>query len=138
MVHALHEVQRVLKPNGLLLDLRPGAVHRRVGIEVNGQYRQIAIMDESLEDDHAANHAVAEVLQENLFRLVSRTQVNCNRVMALKDFSGWLTDFSTERGASEERLIRKVERAFKETKGKGKKIIVKGPLILKVLKKIGS
>ncbi len=46
MVHALREAHRVLKPDGLLLDLRPGPVHRRVGIEVYGHYEQLAIMGE--------------------------------------------------------------------------------------------
>jgi len=135
MVHALHETHRVLKPNGLLLDLRPGAVHRRVGIEVDGQYRQLAMMNESLEDDYAANQAVAEVIQKGVFKLVSRIQVNCNRVMALKDFPNWLSDFPNDRAAQQERLIRIVEHAFKEAKGNRKRVVVKGPLVLKVLRK---
>jgi hypothetical protein len=136
MVHALREAQRVLKPDGLLLDLRPGAVHRRIGIEVDSQYKQLAIMNESLKDDFAANRAVAEIIQEGLFKTISRIQLNCNRSMALTDFSSWLTDFPTDRDARQERLIRIVERAFEEINGKRKKIVVKGPLILKVLKKI--
>ena len=137
MVHALRETHRVLEPDGLLLDLRPGPVHRRIGIEVDDQFRQLAIMDESLEDDYAANRAVAEVIQKGWYKPISRTQVNCNRIMALKDFASWLADFPADRGAIQERLIRTVERAFDEAKGKGKKIVVKGPLVLKVLKKIG-
>ena len=136
MVHALRETHRVLKPDGLLFDLRPGAVHRRVGIEVDGQYKQLAVMDESLADDYAANRAVAQVVQEGWFKPISRIQVSCNRTMTLKDFSSWLTDFPTDRETSQERLIRIVERSFKESKGKRKKIIVKGPLKLKVLKRI--
>jgi SAM-dependent methyltransferase len=136
MVHALREAHRVLKPDGLLLDLRPGAVHRRVGIEVDSQYKQLAIMNESLKDDYAANRAVAEIIQEGLFKTISRIQVNCNRSMALTDFLSWLADFRTDRDARQERLIRIVERAFEDINGKRKKIVVKGPLILKVLKKI--
>jgi SAM-dependent methyltransferase len=136
MVHALREAHRVLKPDGLLLDLRPGAVHRRVGIEVDSQYKQLAIMNESLKDDYAANRAVTEIIREGLFKTISRIKVNCNRSMALTDFPSWLADFTTDRDARPERLIRIVERAFEEGKGKRKKIVVKGPLILKVLKKI--
>jgi SAM-dependent methyltransferase len=137
MVHALREAHRVLKPNGLLLDLRPGPVHRRVGIEVDGQYRQVAIMNESLNDDYAANRAVTEVLQEGLFKSASRIQFNCNRTMTLKDFPIWLADFSTDRGALQERLVHTIERAFKSN-GRRKKIVVKGPLVLKVLRKVGN
>jgi hypothetical protein len=136
MVHALREAQRVLKSDGLLLDLRPGAVHRRVGIEVDGQYKQLAIMNESLKDDYAANRAVAEIIREGLFKTVARIQVNCKRTMALTDFSRWLADFPTDRDRRQERLVRIVERAFEEGNGKRKKIVVNGPLILKVLKKI--
>ena len=136
MVHALREAHRVLKPDGLLLDLRPGAVHRRVGIAVDSQHKQLAIMTESLKDDYAANRAVAEIIREGLFKTVSRIQFNCNRTMALTDFSSWLADFPTDRDARQERLIRIVERAFEEVNGKRKKIVVRGPLILKVLKKI--
>lgn len=136
MVHALREAHRVLKSDGLLLDLRPGAVHRRVGIEVDSQYKQLAIMNESLKDDYAANRAVAEILGEGLFKTVSRMRVNCNRTMALTDFSSWLADFPTNRDARQKRLVRIVERAFEEVNGKRKKIVVNGPLILRVLKKI--
>ncbi len=135
MVHALHETHRVLKTDGLLLDLRPGPVHRRVGIEVDGQYEQLAIMGEKLDDDHAANRAVAEVIQKRLFKAVSRTQFNCNRRMLLKDFKGWLSDFVDDRAAPQERLIQTVTRAD-EAKGKAKRIVVKGPLVLKVLMKV--
>jgi len=138
MVHALREARRVLKSTGLLLDLRPGPVHRRIGMDVDGQYKQLAIMGESLDDDHAANRAVAEVIQEGLFKPVSRTQVNCNRTMALKDFVTWLDDFPDDRGAVQERLIRTVECAFEDANGKGKKIVVKGPLVLNVLRKVES
>ncbi len=137
MVHALREAHRVLKPDGLLLDLRPGPVHRCVGIEVHGHYEQLAIMGEKLDDDHAANRAVAEVIQAGLFRRVSQVQFNCNRTMALKDFEYWLTDFANDRAATRERLIRTLTRAYNSKKGM-KKIVVKGPLVLKVLRKVDT
>ena len=70
---------------------------------MDSQYKQLAIMNESLKDDYAANRAVAEIIQEGLFKTVSRIQVNCNRSMALTDFSGWLADFRTDRDARPER-----------------------------------
>jgi len=135
MVHALREAHRVLQPTGLLLDLRPGAVHRRIGIEVNGQVEQLAIMNENLDDDFAADHAVAEVIKQGWFKLISRIQVNCDRVMPLKDFEAWLGDFPIDRQASKDRLIQTVTRAYQSRKGK-KKIVAKGLLVLKVLRKL--
>src|SRR6266508_1791714 len=123
MVHALGEAHRVLKPGGLLLDLRPGAVHRRIGIEVDGQYEQLAVMSEKLDDDYAANRAVAEVIQQGLFGAISRIQFNCNRKMALKDFEVWLGDFPSDRQAAKERLIQIVTNAYKSRKEK-KQIVV--------------
>lgn len=135
MVHALHEIHRVLKPMGLLLDLRPGAVHRRIGIEVDGQYQQLAVMNEKLDDDYAANRAVAEVIRQGWFKLVSRTQVNCDRTMPLKDLETWLSDFPVDRAASKKRLIQTITRAYRSKAGR-KRIVAKGPLVLKVLRKV--
>jgi hypothetical protein len=137
MVHALDEAHRVLKSDGLLIDLRPAPVHRRVGIEVEGQFRQLARMNESLIDDFTANRAVAEVLRERRFKAISRTQFSCNRVMQFKDFKGWLADFPVDRAALQERLIQTVERAFASENKRGR-LVVKGPLILNVLRKLGS
>jgi hypothetical protein len=56
--------------------------------------------------------------------------------MALKDFAGWLVDSPTDREAAQERLIHRVELAFRKAKGKRRKIVVKGPLILRILVKM--
>jgi len=137
MVHALREAHRVLKRDGLLLDLRPGSVHRRIGIEADGHYEQLAIMDEKLEDDHAANRAVAEMIRAGLFKSISRSQFNCNRIIPLKDFIDWLADFANDRADPYERLIQTVTQAYK-LKGKRKRIVAKGPLVLKILQKVES
>ena len=102
---------------------------------MDGKYKQVAVMGEQLGDDYAANRAVAEAIEKKWFKLASRTQVNCNRVMGLKDFDGWLSDFVSDRGVPRERLLRTVEQAY-EAKGRRKKIVVKGPLVLKALKKL--
>ena len=94
-------------------------------------------MEEQLHDDYAANRAVAEVIQEGLFKPVSRTQFNCNRTMALRDFASWLADFADDRAAPQERLLQTITRAYK-SRSKRKKIVVKGPLVLKVLRKVES
>lgn len=138
MVHALHEAHRVLKPNGLLMDLRPAAVHRRVGIERGGRYQQLGTMREKLDDDRAANRAVAHVVQEGLFKAEWRTQVDCKRVMDTRDdFQAFIDEFAQLGGdlPPHDWLIQRVEQAFKAQRG-NMKIVVRGPLVLKVLRKL--
>jgi hypothetical protein len=137
MVHALHEANRVLKRGGVLIDLRPAPVHRRVGIEANGDFSLVAKMNETFDDDYAANRAVAEVIREGILKPQSRLQFDCKRVMdSRKDFRLWMDDFIITAGLpSQETLIQKVERAYTSTSGR-KRIVARAPLILQVLLKL--
>jgi hypothetical protein len=136
MVHALHEANRVLKQGGALIDLRPAPVHRGVGIESNGDFTLIAKLNEKFDEDYAANRAVGEVIRAGILKAESRFQFDCKRVMgSLKDFHLWMDDFIATAGLpSQESLIQKVERAYKSTSGR-KRIVVRAPLILRVLRK---
>jgi hypothetical protein len=136
MVHALHEAQRVLKPDGRLIDLRPMHIHRRVGISQAGIHHQIGIMREKFDDDLAADRAVAQVRREGSFKLEERIQFNCNRVMdTFKEFKDWLTEFTVLKDMpSHEWLLDKVNRALMEKPGKFK-IVCSIPLKLQVLRK---
>src|SRR5688572_16519135 len=64
MVHALDEIRRTLKPNGLLIDLRP--VEANWGVEVvSSEGRQAAgrlnDLPQGMEDDEASFKAMREV-----------------------------------------------------------------------------
>ena len=137
MVHALRETHRVLKPGGILIDLRPAPVHRRIGIEIEGQFELLAVMTEKLDDDHTANRAVAEVVEDGLFEPVSRARFDCKRVMgSLKDFRAWLDEFVTGvRMPSQDRLFQKIVRAYEFADGR-KKVVIRGPLVLRGLRKV--
>jgi hypothetical protein len=141
MVHALHEAQRVLQPNGILFDLRPAPVHRRVGIQSAAGVQEVGAMREDLTDDYVANRAVKQVLREGLFKSEKFTQFNCNRVMdSLKEFQTWLLEFTTlgrEYSSAHDWLSERVERGFHAISGK-KKIIVHSPLMLRRLRRLGE
>ncbi len=136
MVHALLEAHRVLTSKGLLIDLRPAAVHRRVGFTEAGGYRLPWVMRENFDDDRAADRAVKEVVREGRFRPERRVQFDCYRTMdSLGEFQDWLTDFVNKgKFGPHDWLVRRLERdlAFTRTKAK---IVVCGPLVLRVLKK---
>ena len=136
MVHALHEVWRVLRPDGLLIDLRPAAVHRRVGVLQAERYRPVGVMRETFDDDRAADRAVTEVEREGLFKAERRAVFACNRTMdSLDEFQKWLADFvKLGKQPSHDWLVRRVKRALDVTGGKAR-VVVSGPLVLRVLRK---
>ena len=138
MVHALHEVQRVLQPDGILFDLRPAPVHRGVGILSDAGYQEIGVMREDLTDDYFANHAVKQVVREGLFKSERYTEFNCNRVMdTLRDFRTWLFDFVDRGNPSQDSLLDRVERAYPTIRGK-KKIVISAPLMLRRLRNLAG
>src|SRR5262245_4326217 len=93
MVHALRQARRVLKADGYLLDLRPAPVHRRVGIEQNGSYLQVAVIDEVFDDDYAANQAVKKMVEAGLLRMKRNIRFDCTRRMdRFSDFQTWFDD----------------------------------------------
>lgn len=134
MVHALREAHRVLRPEGLLIDLRPAAVHRRVGVMHGDGYRLPWVMRERFDDDRAANRAVAQVARAGWFKTQGRTRFLCYRVMdTLEEFREWLIDF-VDRGKCppHDWLIRKVERELQATSG-NTAIAVSAPLDMRTL-----
>ncbi len=136
MVDALLEAHRVLKPNGILIDLRPAAVHRRVGITKDDGYHLPWVMRENFDDDRAADRAVKEVLREGRFKAEGRTKFACYRAVdSLAEFRDWLADFVNKgEFVSHDWLVQRLERTLAETTNKTK-IVVGGPLVLRVLRK---
>ena len=136
MVHALLEAHRVHKPDGLLLDLRPAAVHRRVGLLVDDEYQFKWAMREKFDDDHAADRAVAEVTHDGHFKPQGLTRLPCYRVMdTVDEFKEWLDDFiSRDKCDPHEWLVSRVEEALHAVPARTK-IVVSAPLVLRVAKK---
>lgn len=142
MVHALYEAQRVLKPDGILIDLRPALKHRRAGLGEGAGFQPLGAMREDFTDDRAADRAVAHVLREGLFRRESRVEFDLDRVMdSLDDFREWLDEYDSLRDlpshefrVKHEWLYKRLESAMKSAPP-GSRITLRGLLTLGVLRK---
>jgi hypothetical protein len=139
MVHALREAHRVLKPNGLLLDLRPAASHRRAGLGEGRRWKQVGVMRESFDDDIASDRAVSQVVRDGFFNQKSVVEFDLDRVMdTMQDFRVWLDDFAVDinyKSPSHDWLYQRVARALKKKRA-GTKIAVRGLMRLGVLIRI--
>lgn len=132
MVHALREAHRVLRPDGIVADLRPAAKHRRVGVGIGRRWRLVGVMRESFDKDRAADRAVSAVVKAGIFRRGVRAEFLVDREMdRLEDFRAWLKDFDERRSLkSHEWLIARLKRAraAKETA-----IVARGFVTLQIL-----
>ncbi len=139
MVHALHEAHRVLKPDGILIDLRPAPKHRRLGLGDGTHWQLVGVMREKFDDDLAANRAVAHVLREGLYQRESRIDFDLDRVMdTIADFRVWLEDFvQVGKLPAHEWLIKRLLNA-QERQGTQAKIAVRGPLMMGLLRRLGD
>ena len=136
MVYALREAHRVLRPQGLLIDLRPAAVHRRVGLVQDGEYKFKWFSRESFDDDREADRAVATMVNAGLLRSERRIRFACYRIMdSLEDFQAWMNNnIRKQRLLNREWLVQRLESAVDAADG-SIRIVVSAPLILQVLRK---
>jgi len=71
MVHALSEIQRVLTPDGILIDLRPILDHWHVEVASAREVRETGRVQDfpmGLADDEAANRAMATAESNRWFK----------------------------------------------------------------------
>ena len=80
MVHALHEVWRVLKPGGIVIDLRPICVDVPLFILTSTGWKSAGIADRGPErgDDVAANRAMRIVVRDGSFKRLRLAYFNLN------------------------------------------------------------
>ena len=136
MVHALREAHRALKPDGLLIDIRPAAVHRRIGIASGGRFRLVGIMRETFDEDRAADAAVARMMRERRFRLRWRGRFECERIMdCVGDFREWALECSAPPGEKGHAWLGDRLDAALARHGRPAKIVARAPVKVAVLEK---
>ncbi len=137
MVHALKEAHRVLKPEGILIDLRPGPAHRRLGIGEGRSWRFVGRLHEIMDDDYAADAAVAHMLRARFFRRESRQVFPLDRVMdRVEEVRDWIADFDQRRNLpSHTALLRRLQLRLQHLK-RPVRISVRGPMQLAVLRRL--
>lgn len=69
MVHALEEIQRLLKPNGFLIDIHPVAEHSSVEIHQNGKIDIVGQLEvhQWCVDFQEADKALEEIIKRGIF-----------------------------------------------------------------------
>jgi len=120
-----------------LIDVRPGPNHRRVGILNRGRWMPVGTMGESLDDDRAATAAVQTVLRAGLFRREKYARVDLWRYLdTLLDFRAWLEEFTHLANLPpHEWMVKRLASELAKVPRRAK-IVVRGPLEFRVLKKI--
>ena len=77
-MHALEQIERVLRPEGVLYDVRPVAEEWPVEVLVAGDSKVAGYIDSSAKamDDIAADRALEDVVKRNIFRLEESDSFN--------------------------------------------------------------
>ena len=137
MVHALKEAHRVLKANGLLVDLRPAPAHRRIGLGEGRRWREVGELHETLDEDYAADAAVATMIEDGYFRPEQRLRFQLDRVMdTIDDAREFMADFDQRRGIPSHAPLLGVVEERRARPGSPQKIVVRGPMKLGILRKL--
>lgn len=137
MVHALQEAHRVLKPDGILIDLRPAPAHRQLGLGEGRQWRLVGSLHEILDDDYAADAAIAQMAQEGYFRPEKSMRFRLDRVMdTMDDIREFIADFDERRHLPTHAPLLDHLEIQRARLRKPAKITVRGPMKLGVLRKL--
>jgi hypothetical protein len=93
MVHALKIAREVLRPGGLLIDLRPWCTEAPLEVGSKGNFELAGIVDTSLNHalDDAADAAVEAVKHEGIFEEIHHEEFVC--AYYWNSYRGMIADF---------------------------------------------
>ncbi len=133
MVHVLQEAHRVLKPGGLMIDLRSAPSDRDIGVRFNKRWRVVGTVNLWVSDDRAADGAVKRVLKQGLFEEIRVSDFALRRYLdspdELRDYFAQWPEASPDPG-----IVECAERFF-EIHPRGARIEIRGYLTLRILRK---
>ena len=137
MVHALREAHRVLAPDGVVVEARPAAIHRRVAVQSGKVRRHVGVMRENFHRERHADRAVASAVRAGWFREGTVRNFSSTRTMeTLEDYCAWLGElYAVTDSPPHEWLVERIERAL-EKAPEGSRIIITAPVTVRLLKKI--
>ena len=134
MVHALREAARVLRPDGVLIDLRPAVEHCRVGILRAGRFAGLGVARGSLEGQRAAGRSVRQALALKILRQTRSARFRCDVVFsspaALRE---WLVEFNESEGEEDAVRLSARAAAARQRGREGGRPAVRIALVMKVL-----
>jgi hypothetical protein len=138
MVHALEESWRVLRPNGVMIDVRPVSSYPPVEI-VSGTESQLAgHIDDTKDraDDIATDEALDQVLQRGLFEQQKAEQFSFSLYWNSVDD---MQTYAKDRWSKDEQIPSHVSRQAKrlvDVAGDAAKIRLRRPVILATYEKM--
>ncbi len=133
MVHALREAHRVLKPRGLLVDLRPADQDRQVFSRARAVWKPLGRILVNDADVRAADRALERAVDRGLYHPVSGRAFRVRRhFLSPRDWREYVDDLSLGRPGPG--LLENARQAFR-LHGSLVRIVVEMGLTLRVLKK---
>jgi hypothetical protein len=137
MVHALQEAWRVLRPKGMMIDLRPASRHGRVGLLQSSRFIPAAEMEENLQYYRDAGTALEEAKRQGWFEAGGQGHFDLiTEFDSLESLRMWLYDFQDEAPhTNSDRLVKVVGDAMQALQAPAQ-VAAQVPFVLNVCRRL--